>query len=303
MGKVPGLAAIPKISVKFSGYPALPVTNPLMPRQRTPRKRGDTMASKADIHALYQQAVQCVEAEIDFVDETFTRRRRRKARRLREDFCGTANAACEWIRRRRTSRATAVDIDAGVLEWGQRHNVEPLGRSAWRIELVHADVLEVDRGGMDAVLAMNFSYWVLQTRDALRGYFEKVCGALVDDGIFFLDAYGGYDAFREMKETTKHDGFTYVWDQAWYDPITGRNRCHIHFRFPDGSRIRDAFVYEWRLWTLPEIREILEEAGFREVTVYWQGADPRTGEGNGVFTPAEHGEADAGWITYITALK
>ena len=94
------------------------------------------MASKADVHALYQQAVQCVEAEIDFVDETFAKLRRRRARHLREDFCGTANAACEWVRRRRTNRAVAVDIDAGVLEWGRRHNVEPLGRSAWRIELV-----------------------------------------------------------------------------------------------------------------------------------------------------------------------
>ena len=278
-------------------------TNPPMSRQRATRKRKDTMASKADVHALYEQAVQCVEAEIDFVDETFAKLRRRRARHLREDFCGTANAACEWVRRRRTNRAVAVDIDAGVLEWGRRHNVEPLGRSAWRIELVHADVLEVDRTGMDAVLAMNFSYWVLHTRASLRGYFGKVRDALVDDGVFFLDAYGGYDAFREMKETTENDGFTYVWDQAWYDPITGRNRCRIHFRFPDGSRIRDAFVYEWRLWTLPEIREVLDEAGFRDVTVYWQGTDEKTGEGNGEFAPAEHGEADAGWITYITALK
>ncbi|MCY4468730.1 MAG: class I SAM-dependent methyltransferase [Thiotrichales bacterium] len=274
-----------------------------MARRHAPRKRKETMASKADVHALYQQAVQCVEAEIDFVDETFANLRRRKARRLREDFCGTAHAACEWIRRRRTNRAVAVDIDTDVLEWGRRHNVVPLGRSAWRIELVHADVLDVDRGGMDAVLAMNFSYWVLHTRAELRRYFERVRDALVEDGVFFLDAYGGYHAFREMQETTENDGFTYVWDQAWYDPITGRNRCRIHFRFPDGSGIRDAFVYEWRLWTLPEIREVLEEAGFRDVTVYWQGTDEKTGEGNGEFTPAEHGDADAGWITYVTALK
>ena len=274
-----------------------------MARNPAPRRRKETLASRADVHALYQQAVQCVEAEIDFVDETFAKLRRRKARYLREDFCGTANAACEWVRRRRTNRAVAVDVDAEVLEWGRRHNVESLGRSAWRIELVNADVRDVDRNGMDAVLAMNFSYWVLHTRAELRGYFEKVHDALVGDGVFFLDAYGGYDAFREMKETTENDGFTYIWDQAWYDPITGRNRCHIHFRFPDGSRIRDAFVYEWRLWTLPEIREILEEAGFRNVTVYWQGTDEQTGEGNGEFTPADHGEADAGWITYITALK
>ena len=209
---------------------------------RRQRKGKETMASKADVHALYQQAVQCVEAEIDFVDETFTKLRRRKARFLREDFCGTANAACEWVRRRRTNRAVAVDIDAGVQEWGRRHNVELLGRSAWRIELVNADVLDVDRGGMDIVLAMNFSYWILHTRTGMRRYFEKVRDALVEDGVFFLDAYGGYDAFREMRETTGNDGFTYVWDQARYDPITGRQRCHIHFRFPDGSRIKDAWT-------------------------------------------------------------
>ena len=274
-----------------------------MARDRAQRKRKATMASMADVHALYQQAVQCVEAEIDFVDETFKKLRRRKAKYLREDFCGTANAACEWVRRRRTNRAVAVDLDAEVLEWGRAHNVEPLGAAASRLELVNADVRDVDRGGMDVVLAMNFSYWVLHTRAGLRRYFENVRDALVEDGIFFLDAYGGYDAFREMKETTENDGFTYIWDQAWYDPITGRNRCHIHFRFPDGSRIKDAFVYEWRLWTLPEIREILEEAGFHDITVYWQGTDAETGEGDGEFTPAEHGEADAGWITYITALK
>ena len=261
------------------------------------------MASKADVHALYQQAVQCAEAEIDFVDETFGKLRRRKAKRLREDFCGTAHTACEWVRRRGTNRAVAVDLDAEVQEWGRRHNVEPLGAAASRIELVNADVLDVDRGGMDVVLAMNFSYWTLDTRAEMRRYFEKVRDALVEDGIFFLDAYGGYDAFREMKEKTENDDFTYIWDQAWYDPITGRNRCRIHFRFPDGSRIKDAFVYEWRLWTLPEIREILEEAGFHDITVYWQGTDEATGEGNGEFTPAVHGEADAGWITYITALK
>ena len=274
-----------------------------MARSRTRRQPSETMASKADVHALYQQAVQCVEAEIDFVDETFAKLRGRKAKHLREDFCGTANAACEWVRRRRTNRAVAVDLDAEVLEWGRRHNVEPLGRSAGRVELVNADVFAVDRGGMDVVIAMNFSYWILHTRAGLRRYFEQVRAALVEDGVFFLDAYGGYDAFREMKEKTEHDGFTYVWDQAWYDPITGRNRCRIHFRFPDGSRIRDAFVYEWRLWTLPEIREVLAEAGFHDVTVYWQGTDHRTGEGNGKFAPAEHGEADAGWITYVTALK
>ena len=63
-----------------------------------------------------------------------------------------------------------------------------------------------------------------------------------------------------------------------------------------------AFTYEWRLWTLPEIRELLEEAGFGRVTVYWEGTD-EDGEGNGEFEPTTRGDADAGWIAYLVAEK
>ena len=274
----------------------------MSPKKKSAKKK-QTMAEKADIHELYQESVQCVEAEIDFVDDWFTRLRDRTAHRLREDFCGTANTACEWVRRRADNEAVAVDLDGDVQAWGRANNVASLGKSASRVELVNANVMTVDRGEMDIVLAMNFSYWIFETRELLRTYFERVRDSLADDGVFFLDAYGGYEAFREMKERTKNDGFTYIWDQASYDPITGIQQCHIHFRFPDGSRIKNAFSYRWRLWTLPEIQELLREAGFHDVTVYWQGTDEETDEGDGEFEPAEHGEADAGWIVYITASK
>ncbi|MGH9640770.1 MAG: class I SAM-dependent methyltransferase, partial [Bryobacteraceae bacterium] len=61
------------------------------------------------------------------------------------------------------------------------------------------------------------------------------------------------------------------------------------------------FSYEWRLWTLPEIREVLAEAGFSRTTVLWQGTDEKTGEGAGEFVPAQRGEADPAWIAYIQA--
>ena len=64
-----------------------------------------------------------------------------------------------------------------------------------------------------------------------------------------------------------------------------------------------AFSYDWRLWTLPEIREILDEAGFTEVTIYWEGTDEECNEGDGVVEPAETGDADPGWICYIVAQK
>ena len=37
------------------------------------------------------------------------------------------------------------------------------------------------------------------------------------------------------------------------------------------------------MWSLPEIREILKEVGFKESHVYWEGTD-EDGEGDGVFT-------------------
>jgi hypothetical protein len=47
---------------------------------------------------------------------------------------------------------------------------------------------------------------------------------------------------------------------------------------------------------------MLHDAGFGNVTVYWEGED-EDGEGNGEFTPNDKGEADLAWIAYIVAEK
>ena len=65
--------------------------------------------------------------------------------------------------------------------------------------------------------------------------------------------------------------------------------------------MESAFSYRWRLWTLPEIREVLYEAGFSQVDIYWEGTDEEKNEGNGVYTPSEVGDADPGWVCYIVA--
>lgn len=260
------------------------------------------MADKADKHILYEASVQNIEAEIDFIDDIFNKLRKRKAVTLREDFCGTANTSCEWIRRRNKNQEISVDLDPDVLEWGRNNNIASLTKNqAKRIKLINENVLHVNVKKVDAVLAMNFSYWLFKERPAMVNYFKQVHKGLVDDGIFFLDAFGGYEAYEEMKETTENDGFTYIWDQASYNPITGHYTCKIHFKFKDGSKLKNAFTYDWRLWSLPELTEMLIEAGFKP-TVYWEGTD-EDDEGNGIFEPTTQGEADAGWIVYIVAEK
>jgi SAM-dependent methyltransferase len=262
-----------------------------------------TMADLADRHELYEASVQNVEEECEFVAQRFSEIRGRTALSFREDFCGTASAACEWVRQGSQHTAIGVDIDPDVLAWGREHRLNRLTeKQRARLKLVESNVLDVRTDAVDVVGAFNFSYYLFKKRAEMLRYFRTVYDSLKDDGIFFLDAYGGYEAFEEMKEKTKQEGFTYVWHQAKYYPVTGETLCHIHFRFPDGSKMKKAFTYDWRLWTLPEILELLEEAGFRKSTVYWEGAD-EDGEGDGIFTPEEKGEADAGWIAYLVAEK
>jgi SAM-dependent methyltransferase len=269
-----------------------------------PRRRKRRTAANSDRHRLYELSVQDPAADCDFLDQVWLDLRGRKARSLREDFCGTAILAIEWVRRSTRNTAIGVDLDAAVLEQAAvrvRRRLRPAQRR--RIELLRADVVRVRTRPVDTVVAGNFSYFVFKTRPALRRYFRNARRALADGGLLVLDAYGGSDAFREVRETSRMDGFTYVWDQRHYNPVTGDALNHIHFRFPDGSALRKAFTYDWRLWTLPELREVLEEAGFRDVTVYWEGTDEETGEGDGVWSVTTKGEACEGWIAYLVARK
>jgi cyclopropane fatty-acyl-phospholipid synthase-like methyltransferase len=275
-------------------------------RRRT-HPRTQPLAEIADRYRLYELAVQDAGAEVGFVDRTFRRLRGRPAETLREDFCGTAAVCAEWVRTRRSRRAWGVDLDPAVLDWSRRNNLARLTPAQKeRVVLLQEDVAQVQTPSVDAVVAMNFSYWTFKDRLTLGRYFRHAREGLGTDGVLFLDAFGGYDAVRELEEPREIDEagwrFTYIWDQARFDPVSNHLLCHIHFAFPDRSRIDDAFSYDWRLWTLPELRELLDEAGFARVTVYWQGFD-RDGEPSGRFRPVIEGEADAGWIVYITAEK
>ncbi|RFF28229.1 MULTISPECIES: trans-aconitate 2-methyltransferase [unclassified Wenzhouxiangella] len=268
------------------------------------RRNQVSLADRADRHTLYEESVQDPESELEFVSETFETLNGRPLRFIREDFCGTANTACHWVHDDPEHRAVGVDLDSEVLAWGREHHLAALTpEERSRIELIEGDVMTAETPRVDALLAMNFSYYLFTTRDSLRAYFERARRALVDDGILFLDAFGGYEAHRELEERTEYDDFTYVWDQASFDPIQHAMTCQIHFEFPDGSELKRAFEYHWRLWTLPEIRELLEEAGYSSVEVYWEGTDEETGEGNGIYEPADTGDADAGWICYLVARK
>ena len=257
-------------------------------------------ARNADRHVLYQRSVQEPSAELAFIDRVFKNVRGRRPLSLREDFCGTALLCAAWVDSLGKRTATGIDIDPHVLAWGKKYNIEPLGEKKERVKLLRQDVRAPVKTLHDVICAFNFSYWIFRTRDEMRAYFAHVRKGLKRDGLFLLDAYGGWEAHEPMLERSKKGGFTYVWDQHKFDPISHEIENHIHFLFPDGTRLHRAFSYYWRFWTLPELRELLSEAGFSDVDVYWDSSsDPERDD----YRPRTRASNQPGWLAYLVASR
>jgi len=263
-----------------------------------------TMAELADRHDLYQQSVQNSEFELDFIEETFKTLVGREARSMREDFCGTAITACEWLKRNPENTVVGVDFDRSVLDWGIEHNLSGLNdEQRSRIELIEEDVLTVTTEQFDVVQAFNFSYWFFQERQTMLNYFKRVRESLKDDGLLFLDVFGGSECYQTQKEKRKLDGFKYIWEQAEFNSLTNELTCHIHFHFPDKSKLKKAFTYKWRVWGAKELRDILADAGFSTSVLYRQEFDEDSDEPLDEYVATEDGEDYACWLGFIVAQK
>ncbi len=279
-----------------------------MARKRSTVTDSKWTARKADKHILYQLSVQAPETDSHFFARYHKKITGRPMRVFREDFCGTAILSCNVVKNHRENRAVCVDLHAPTLAWARKHNLSQLDdKQRKRIQLIEDNVLNVKSPKADLTCALNFSYCVFKTRTELLRYLKNARKSLKKGGVFVMDAWGGSETQLEEEEereidTDDDETFTYIWDQHKFDPLTYHITCKIHFEFEDGTRMNNAFVYDWRLWTLPEIRELMEEAGFVDIHVLWENTDTETNEGNGVFRRVKQGEADPAWIAYVVGV-
>lgn len=262
-------------------------------------------AKTADKYVLYQQAVQSAEQDVEFLFQTYSALRKTNAKHLREDFCGTCLLSSYWARMGEEFTTESYDIDPEPLAWGLQNNLLPLGDVAERVNQYLEDARTPSRRAPDVRCAQNFSYWIFRTRSEMLAYFTEVYEDLAKDGVFVIDLHGGPESHQELEEETEMEdkSFTYVWDQDSINPISGEARLHIHFRFPDGTEMTDAFTYDWRLWGLPELTEIMSDAGFKSVDCYWEGTDEDGESGNGEFTVSTEGEACLSYVAYLVGQK
>jgi hypothetical protein len=197
-----------------------------------------------------------------------------EARVLREDFSGTAGVARAWAASDPRRRAIAVDQSA-----------EPLNRARAagtpRFRAVRDDVMDC-RLKADIITATNFPLGYWHTRAALLRYLKKCRARLNTGGVFVCDTYGGATGFTSgtMARDVRAPGglrINYLWEQREADPTTAMVLDAIHFRATRHGELvyqqADAFVYHWRLWSIPELREGMAEAGFRTTKVYAELAD------------------------------
>ncbi len=275
---------------------------PVSPRMDKLAEAGKLTSRNADVHWLYEQSVQNAEVEVEFISRVFKREFGRQPTFLREDFCGTALLCSEWVKANSANTALGVDLDGPTLAWGTVNNIIPLGDRASAVTLLQDDVRNVTSPQADVLAATNFSWWGFKTRPELAEYLRGVYANLKDQGMLMMDCYGGPEAQVPQLEEREQDGFDYVWDQDTFNPITNEIRCKIHFQFPAGSKLKNAFRYDWRLWSLPETCDLLKEVGFRKTVVYWEGTD-KDGEPNGVFRLSRKGDLAPAWVAYILAFR
>lgn len=279
------------------------------------KRRPRAGAGLPDRHALYEVAVQGVDWDLDFVERVWRARNPGRSPRLfREDFCSTAALAAAWAQRGRDREAWAVDLDPEPLAWARAHRLKCLREAAARVHLVCGDVRRARRPLVDAACALNFSWWVFHARADLVRYLRAARAGLKPRGVLVLNLFGGTTAERVLSERTRKraengpDGemlpaFTYVWEHASYNAVDRRLVAHIHFELRDGRRVKNAFTYDWRMYTLPELRDAVLEAGFREFEAWSEGWDAKAKRGNGtLYKRTTLDNADT-WIAYAVATR
>lgn len=258
----------------------------------------------ADKHLLYQLSVQEPEFEVEFAIKQYRRRRGKRPRVLREDFCGTAAISCHWVREHHTFRAIGLDLDKRTLNWARTHNLEELGPARERVDLRHKDVRSITSPKADVIQAFNFSSYFMYPMSELVRYFRCVRRSLALGGIFMVDGYGGWESQQIMSErrTVRSPSGTFglVWDQADFNPTDNRALCYIHFEFKGGKKWKRAFTYDWRLYSPPEICDALDSAGFQNIEVFW---DVEEDENKSDFRPVSGHKITncPGWLTYVIA--
>lgn len=289
------------------GKPKAPVKAAIQKGAKSAKKPKGKGLPPFDKYEYYLESVQSPQEDMKFLDRVYREARGKKAKAIvmREDFCGTFANCKAWVELDGDRIAHGVDLDPEPLAWGMERHFEKLSPEARRrLEIHRKDVMGKDLPKADVICGMNFSYFIFKEREVLKAYFKNCLRTLNEGGVLVLDCFGGSKCYEPIEEETEFDKpkFSYFWDQDTFDPLTAHAQFYIHFKRPGEAKRKNVFSYDWRMWNVPELKDLLLECGFSKVNLYWEGVDDEGG-GDGDFQIAEKGDDCESWICYLAALK
>lgn len=256
-----------------------------------------------DKYWYYQNSVQSPEVDAAFFDRLYLDLKGKKAKSFREDFCAAFALCCEWVKIDTDKKAFGIDLDPEPLEYGRTHYLSEIAPSEQkRVEVLQQNVLSPEMPRADIIAALNFSYFGFKTRPLLKEYFANCLHTLNNDGLLILDCFGGPSCMEPNENETEYDEFSYFWDQDTFDPISNEGMFYIHYKPKGKKKVEKVFTYDWRLWGLAELKDLMEEVGFKKVHFYWEGTD-EDGEGDGNYEKVTVGENCDSWVAYIVGEK
>jgi SAM-dependent methyltransferase len=256
-----------------------------------------------DKYLYYARSVQSPDVDAVFLDRVYREIRGQEAKVLGEDFCAAFALCCEWAKLNPEKVSYGIDLDPEPLEYGRAHYLNQLTpEQQSRVHLMQTDVMNPELPRADIIAPLNFSYFGFKNRADLKRYFQAAYNRLNDNGLLIMDCFGGQSCMEPNEHETEYDDFSYYWDQDTFDPLTNEAMFYIHYRPKGQKKMKNVFTYDWRLWSLPELRDLLEEIGFKKVHYYWEGTD-EDGEGDGNFNKIDKGEICDSWVAYIVGEK
>lgn len=256
-----------------------------------------------DKYELYVRSVQDPLQTLIFLDEVYRKAFRQEPLQLCEDFGGTFALSCTWVERSPRRKAFAVDLDPTPLHYGIQNFARWMTEEQRsRLRVFEDDVRNSALPKSDIIAALNFSYFGFKQRCDLREYFKNCLRRLNKNGMLVLDAFGGPDTEGPSVKQAAFPGFTYFWEQTSFDPRTREAEFYIHYARDGEKKRTKVFHYHWRMWSLPELSDLMVEVGFALPEIYWQRLAPTDGKASRVYRKPTADDL-TGWLVYLVVRK
>jgi SAM-dependent methyltransferase len=217
-------------------------------------------------HSLYQKSVQNPKREVEFYRKVYRLIFKSLPVYFREDFCGTALLSCEWVKNNVCNQALGIDIDKDTLEWGHENNINNLSSGSDRIKLINQNVLQPfdPKQKFDIICSMNYSHFLLNKRSELVKYFSNV-RRNINRGLFIIDFYGGLHTYSEHRHNNQSDFYEFHNEQM--NILDNVSNSHLRYKTKEG-KLETLFTYNFRVYSIIELREALEDSGFDNFKIY-----------------------------------